>query len=152
MARTEINEGAPIVLGGEVQIAAPPEIVWDVLTKIDGWPSWNPEVKSASLEGDLAPGTVFRWKAGSSRLVSRLLHVEPPGEIAWTGKAMGLNVIHVYGLEPSNGGTSVRTHESVEGLTARLFRGPIKKRMDSAIDVGLRSLKAEAERRAAGEG
>lgn len=139
------------MLGGEVQIAAPPQIVWDVLTKIDGWPSWNPEVKSASLEGDLVPGTVFRWKAGSSRLVSKLLHVEPPGEIAWTGKAMGLNVIHVYGLEPSNGGTSVRTDESVEGLTARLFRGPIKKRMDSAIDAGLRSLKAEAERRAAGE-
>ena len=120
-----------------------------MLTKIDGWPSWNPEVKSASLEGDLAPGTVFRWRAGPSRLVSRLVRVEAPHEIAWTGKAMGLNVIHAYGLEPSNGGTSVRTHESVEGLTARLFRGPLKKRMDSAIDVGLRSLKAEAERRAA---
>ena len=120
-----------------------------MLAKIDGWPSWNPEVKSASLEGDLAPGTVFRWKAGPSRLVSRLVHVEPPSEIAWTGKSMGLNVIHVYGLEPRDGGTSVRTQESVEGVTARLFRGPIKKRMDSAIDAGLRSLKAEAERRAA---
>jgi hypothetical protein len=43
----------------------------------------------------------------------------------------------------------VRTQESVEGVTARLFRGPIKKRMDGAIDAGLRSLKAEAERRTA---
>ena len=120
-----------------------------MLATIDGWPSWNPEVKSASLEGDLVPGTVFRWKAGPSRLVSRLVHVEAPSEIAWTGKSMGLNVIHVYGLEPRDGGTSVRTQESVEGVTARLFRGPIKKRMDGAIGAGLRSLKAEAERRAA---
>jgi hypothetical protein len=62
---------------------------------------------------------------------------------------MGINVIHVYGFEPRDGGTLVHTDESVEGVTARLFRGPLKKRMDSSIDLGLRSLKAEAERRAA---
>jgi len=148
MPMTQINESAPIILGGEVEIAASPEVVWDVLSTIEGWPSWNPEVKSASLEGNLSPGTEFRWKAGPSRLVSRLLRVEPQREIAWTGKTMGINVIHVYGLEPRNGGTVVHTDESVEGLTARLFRGSIKKRMDSAIDAGLQSLKAEAERRA----
>jgi uncharacterized protein YndB with AHSA1/START domain len=149
MARTEINANAPVILGGEIEVAAPPEIVWDVLTTIEGWPRWNPEVKSASLEGELAPGSVFRWKAGPSRLVSRLLSVEPQREIAWTGKSMGINVIHVYGFEPRDGGTLVHTDESVEGVTARLFRGPLKKRMDSSIDLGLRSLKAEAERRAA---
>jgi hypothetical protein len=62
---------------------------------------------------------------------------------------MGLNVIHVYRLEPSDGKTIVRTDESVGGLPTRLFCKPIKRRMDTVIDVGPRSLKTEAERRAA---
>jgi hypothetical protein len=144
-----INEQAPIILGGEVEVAAAPEVVWEVLTTIERWPDWNPEVKSASLEGDLTAGTIFRWKTGPSSIVSRLIRVAAPRQIAWTGKALGLSVVHIYRLEPRDGTTFVRTDESVEGITARLFRGPLKKRMHSAIEAGLRSLKAEAERRAA---
>lgn len=144
-----INTRAPIVLHGEVEIEANPALVWRLLSRIEGWPSWNPEVGAASLAGELAEGTPFRWKAGSSTLESRLLSVVAPEEIAWTGKSMGLSVIHVYRLEAQGDKTVVRTDESVEGLPARLFPGAIKRRMVNAIDVGLKGLKAEAERRTA---
>ena len=36
------------------------------------WPSWNPDVKSVTMEGPVQPGTVFRWKAGPSSLTSTL--------------------------------------------------------------------------------
>ncbi|MGH2932800.1 MAG: SRPBCC family protein, partial [Gaiellaceae bacterium] len=52
-----------------------------------------------------------------------------------------------YRLEPRDGKTSVRTEESYEGLIARLFRGPLQKTLDEALEEGLRHLKAEAERR-----
>jgi len=144
-----INARAPIILHGEIEIDAAATLVWELLSAIEGWPTWNPEVESASLEGELVEGTSFRWKAGPSTLESRLLSVVAPAQIAWTGKSMGLNVIHVYRLEPRGDKTVVRTDESVDGIPARLFRGPIRKRMDNAIEIGLKGLKTEAERRTA---
>jgi hypothetical protein len=141
-----INRRAPILLAGEIEIAAPPEVVWDVLTKIDAWPGWNPDVKVAALEGDLATGSVFRWKAGA-KLTSTLTRVEPHRMIAWTGKSMGLSAVHVYTLEPRHGATIVNTEESVEGLLARLFKRPLQRTMNKSIENGLNALKAEAERR-----
>ena len=141
-----INRRAPILLAGEIEIAAPPELVWDVLSKIDAWPSWNPDVKAAALEGDLAAGSVFRWKAGA-KLTSTLTHVAPQRMIAWTGTSMGLNAVHVYTLEPRAAATIVKTEESVEGLLARLFKRPLQKTMNKSIENGLNALKAEAERR-----
>jgi uncharacterized protein YndB with AHSA1/START domain len=148
MAHTAINQQAPIILGGEIEIDAPPEVVWEALATIESWPSWNPGIKSTSLEGDLAAGSTFRWKSGPSVIKSRLVRVDPPREIAWTRKTMGINVIHVYSLEARDGRTLVRTDESVEGITARLARGPVRKTMGSAVQAGLESLKAEAEQRA----
>jgi carbon monoxide dehydrogenase subunit G len=149
MARTEVNRQAPILLTSEIEVGAPPEVVWDVLATIESWPTWNPGIKSASLQGDLVPGSAFRWKSGLSVIRSRLVFVDPPREIAWTGKSMGINVVHVYSLEGRGGRTLVKTEESVEGITARPFRSSVEKTMDGAVDAGLQRLKAEAERRAA---
>ncbi len=140
-----INVGAPFVLRGEQEIAADVETVWGLLARIEEWPRWNPDVKSAQLEGELAPGTVFRWRAGGASLVSRLIAVDPPREIAWTGKGPGMKVVHVYRLEPRDAGTVVRTEESVEGIVARLLKGWLRKRMDTAVQAGLRSLAQAAE-------
>ena len=143
-----VDEHAPVMLHGEIEIAASPDVVWEVLSSIEHWPDWNHDVKSASLEGELQPGTSFRWRAGGSSLRSRLIQVAPTREIGWTGTSMGINVVHVYRLEGHDGKTLVQTDESVAGITTRLFRKPIGRRMDAAIQDALRSLKAEAERRA----
>jgi hypothetical protein len=145
---TGINEQAPIVGASEIEIAAPPEVVWDVLTAFDRWPSWNPDVKSMSMPGAVAEGSVFRWKAGPGTITSTIRRVEPSRLIAWTGKTLGIKAIHFWRLEPRDRRTFVRTEESYDGLVARLFRGPVQKALDSGLENGLRYLKAEAERRA----
>jgi hypothetical protein len=142
-----INKQAPVVGSSEIEIAAPPESVWDVLAAIEHWPSWNPDVKSMSMQGPLAEGSVFRWKAGPSTITSTLRRVEPPLLIAWTGKTLGIKAIHVYWLEPRDGKTLVRTAESYEGLVARVLRGSLQKTLDRALGDGLRYLKNEAEKR-----
>jgi hypothetical protein len=144
----EINEQAPVIGASEIEIAAAPELVWDVLTAIDRWPSWNPQVKSMDMQGGIAEGSQFRWKAGPGTITSTIRRVEPPRLIAWTGKTFSIDAIHVYRLEARDGKTLVRTEESYEGLVARLFRGPLQKTLDSALEEGLGHLKAEAERRA----
>lgn len=142
-----VNKQAPVVGASETEIAAAPEVVWDVLTAIDRWPSWNPQVKSMDLQGAVAEGSQFRWKAGPGTITSTIRRVDPPRLIAWTGKTLGIDAIHEYRLEPRDGKTLVQTEESYEGLVARLFRGPLQKTLNSALEEGLGYLKAEAERR-----
>jgi uncharacterized protein YndB with AHSA1/START domain len=143
-----IDREASVVGSSEIMIEAPPDTVWDVLAAIDDWPSWNPDVKEASLRGPLAPGTQFRWKAGPGTITSTLQHVERPRLIAWTGRTFAVNAVHVWRLEPKDGATQVRTEETFDGLVVRLLRGRLQKQLDDGLEGGLRHLKAEAERRA----
>jgi uncharacterized protein YndB with AHSA1/START domain len=147
-----INRAAPVVAGGETEIAAACDVVWDVLTGIEQWPTWNPEVKSVSMHGAVSEGSVFRWKAGPGTITSTLEHVEVPRRIAWSGTTLGIEAIHVYALEARDGVTLVRTEESYDGLVARLFRGRLRQTLERSLESGLRHLKSEAERRNAHRG
>jgi uncharacterized protein YndB with AHSA1/START domain len=114
----DINRNAPATADGELRIDADPQTVFEVISAIDQWPSWNPDVRSVTVEGPVQPGTVFRWKAGPSSLISTLQVVDPPGEIAWTGTTMGIRAVHVFRFQASDGGTLARSEESWEGLLA----------------------------------
>jgi uncharacterized protein YndB with AHSA1/START domain len=142
-----IDENAPVVARSEIEIAASPDVAWDVLTAIEDWPSWNPAVKSVSIEGGIDEGSTFRWKAGPGTIASTIGNVDRPRRIAWTGTTFGVRAIHVHTFEPDAGGTLVRSEESWDGLLPRLFRGRLRKTLESSLHAGLRQLKAEAERR-----
>jgi hypothetical protein len=143
----DIDRKAPVVAAGSLQIAAAPEVVWDVISDLAAWPSWNHGVRSVTVDGPVQPGTGFRWKAGSSTLVSTLRVVDPPREIGWTGVTMGIHAVHVFRFEPRDGGTMARSEESWRGLIPSLLRGYGRRTVQRAIDDVLRSLKDESERR-----
>lgn len=144
-----INDEAPVFASSEAEVSASLGLVWEVLTTIEQWPTWNPDVKSVSMSGRLTNGTQFRWKAGPATITSTLQHVEAPRRIAWTGTSFGIEAIHVYALEARDGVTLVRTEESYDGLVARIFRGRLQKSLEGSLESGLEHLKAEAERRTA---
>jgi len=143
---------APVVSKRETQIAAPPEVVWDVLTRFADWPQWNPEVKSMSFAGPLAPGSTFRWKAGPGTIVSTLEEVDEPRYVRWRGKTLTIAAIHEWRLEPRDGGTHLETEESFSGVLARVMRGSLQKTLDRSLEEGLEHLKREAERQAGAAG
>jgi hypothetical protein len=82
------------------------------------------DVKSMTMQGDVAPGSMFRWKAGPGTITSTIQRLEPQRLIGWTGKTLGIKAIHFWHLDPRNGKTLVRTEESYEGLVAQLLRLP----------------------------
>jgi uncharacterized protein YndB with AHSA1/START domain len=145
----DVNRNAPVVAADEIEVAASPESVWDVLTDLESWPRWNPDVKSMSMQDGLAPGSVFRWKAGPGTITSTIQEVEPPLRLAWTGTTFGIKARHVYRLEPRGEATLVHTEESYEGLVARALRRSLQKTLEKALTDGLRHLKTEAEGRRA---
>jgi hypothetical protein len=136
---------APVVGASQIEIAASSEAVWEVLTAFERWPSWNRDVKSMSVEGPVAVGTVFRWRSGPGTITSTIQRVEPWRLVAWTGRTLGIDAIHFWHLEPRDDGTLVRTEESFDGLLARVFHGSLQKKLDAALADGLRYLKAEVE-------
>jgi len=145
----DINRAAPATASGEALIDADPETVFSVISAIGAWPSWNPDVKFAELDGPVEPGTVFRWKVGASSLTSTLQVVDPPHELAWTGRTMGIRAIHVFRFDAHDGGTAARSEESWEGLIASLLKRWSRRTLQKGIDDVLSHLKAESERRVA---
>jgi uncharacterized protein YndB with AHSA1/START domain len=145
----EVDRSAPALASSEIEVATPPESVWDLIADFDAWPDWNPDVQSMSIHGPVVPGTEFKWRSGPLRITSRLERVERPNLIGWRGKALGIAAVHVWHFEARDGGTLVRTEESWAGLLPRLLRGRMEKALQDSLDRGLSHLKAEAERRAA---
>jgi uncharacterized protein YndB with AHSA1/START domain len=141
-----VNEKAPVLAKAKIEIDASPETVWDIMTDIEAWPNWNPDVKDAILHGELESGTHFQWKAGPGKITSVLQNVEPPKLIAWTGKTMGINAIHVWKIDLIDGKTVAETEESWEGLLSRAMHGRMQKMLEESLKSGLKYLKAEAER------
>lgn len=139
---------APVSSSRSIDVEAPPETVWSVLTAIADWPQWNPDVKSMSFDGPLEPGSTFRWKAGPATIVSTLEEVDPPRRVRWRGRTLSIDALHEYRFEPRDGGTRVETEETFSGLLARLMRASLQKTLDRSLEQGLEHLKAEAERRA----
>ena len=145
----EVDRNAPVIAHSEAEIAADPATVWEVLTSVNAWPNWNPDVKSASISGDFAPAARFQWKAGPSTIKSTVQEVEAPERAAWTGKTLGIRAIHVHRLEAHDGSTTVHSDESWDGLLPKLLRSSMQKTLQRGNDAGLQHLKAEAELRAA---
>jgi uncharacterized protein YndB with AHSA1/START domain len=145
-AAVEVDENAPVVARAEIEIAAPPDAVWDVLTDFDRWPTWNPDVSSMTFGGDVVEGAEFRWKAGPTTITSTIRRIERPRLIGWTGRTLGTRAVHVYRLEPRNGATLVTTAESFNGWLARVARGPMRRTLNKSLDAGLEHLKTRVER------
>jgi hypothetical protein len=136
---------APVSSRRSIDISAPPEVVWEVLTRFADWPQWNPDVKSMSFDGPVAPGSTFRWKAGPGTIVSTLEEVDPPRSVRWRGKTLSIKAMHSWRLEPRDGGTHVETEETFSGLLARLMRGSLQKTLDRSLEEGLERLKRASE-------
>ena len=145
-----IDVDAPVVSSAEAEIEAPIEAVWSILTAIERWPAWNPDVKSASLDGPLVEEATFRWKAGPSTITFTVIRFDRPRLIAWTGKTLGIRAVHVWHLTSTNGRTLARTEESYEGFVARILRRPLQKMLDRTLTDGAFHLKVEAESHDAG--
>lgn len=145
----DIDRNAPAITQDEIFIAAPLGTVWDLFTDVPRWPEWHSDISSASLEGPLTAGTVFRWStAGLDDIASTLGEVIPERRIAWSGPAQGIMGIHVWTFIPVQNGVLVKTEESWSGEPVLQQLGFAQQGLDQSIRSWLENLKREAEARA----
>ena len=142
-----VNEKAPVLARGSIQVKAPVDAVWRTLTDIDAWPGWQKAVTAAKLEGPAEEGSTFRWKAGGLRFTSRIHTAEGMAHFGWTGRTIGASAIHNWRFEPRDGGTLVQVEESLQGFFPTLFRPTFQRQLETGINTSLEELKQAAEQR-----
>ncbi|CAN5438206.1 hypothetical protein BH24CHL9_BH24CHL9_08660 [soil metagenome] len=149
---TVIDPQAPVVARAEVEVRASPPQVWSVLADIAEWPTWNPVVRSVTLQGELESGTTFRRAAGQGTILGRLLEVDAPRALVWRDRSLGLRAIHAWRIEERPGGCAVTTEASLSGLPARLLPGRMRRLTQQDLEAWVHLLKLEVEVRAADSG
>lgn len=141
----KIDYNAPLVADQNIFISAPLEKVWSAITQIDQWSKWQTDVTSAKLDGALAVGTTFYWKAKGLSITSTIRVLEAMQSIGWTGNSIGMQAIHIWTFENRKDGTYVKTEESLSGWFPRILKLVDPKFLKKSLKNSLQALKAHVE-------
>ena len=144
----QVNEQAPIYVRREITIFAPPERVWDWLSRVDLWQDWQPEIAAAywlNETGDGGPQARFRWRQGPVRITSLIETWDVRREIGWVGHAYSAVVRHAFRLEGDFRRTHIVSEQSIEGFPVSLMRPIIRNMAVRTSETWLAALKTRLE-------
>ena len=140
-----IRDRKTVAANAEVQINAPQDRVWRILTGISEWKNWKGDIESMQVDGDIGVGTIFVWKAGGISIESEITEYEPERRIVWKGKTFGIDAIHTWRFSETEQGTRVYTEEEFTGLLAWLLPGTMRNQIKKALTQGVNALKQASE-------
>jgi hypothetical protein len=118
----------------EIEIDAPPERVWAVVTDLAAYPEWNPFIRRIS--GDLQVGAKLEVRieppgGRAATFKPTVLAVEANRELRWLGRLLLPRVFdgeHSHRIEQLDGGRSrFIESERFSGLLVGLFGGTLAK-------------------------
>lgn len=110
----------------DIDIKAPPAIVWQLLVDAENWASYFPpesQVKILSGEKELGPGTIWHRVTIGFGMSLTITEFEPFHRLAWkttvdgdgTGSEPGATAYHGWVLTPTKDGVHVLTEETQQG-------------------------------------
>ena len=139
--------------GTMVEISAPPERVWAVISDIERWPEWTPSVTRIERldAGPLAVG--HRARIRQPRLlpaVWRVTALEPGRGFTWVTRSPGVHVTGGHWVEPAGAGSRAHITLRFDGILARLVARLAGERTTRYLALEARGLKERSEVRSAG--
>lgn len=135
----------------QIDVDAPPPLVWAILTDLAAFPDWNPFITSS--EGRVAVGERLTNRiepSGGKAVTFRptVTEVDEQRVLEWLGRLVVPGLFdgrHRFELVPNYGGTRLIQTERFTGVLVPLF----KKRLDTGTRAGFEAmntaLKARAE-------
>jgi carbon monoxide dehydrogenase subunit G len=133
-------------------IAAPPDVVWGVMTDIASWPSWTKSCSSAERldSGPLRAGSEARLRlAGAPTTTWRVTSMDEGRSFVWESNARGVRTVASHAVMPSaGGGTDVRLAVEYSGVMATVFRWMLARVSERNLAWEAEGLARESERRA----
>ena len=126
-------------LSTQRDLQAPPARVWEVLTDLAAYPTWNPFITEAA--GELRVGGRLAIVAGGMRFRPVVLRFDPARELRWRGRLVVPGLFdgeHVFRLAPLDGGRATRlTHEE---HFSGLLVGPFSRKLDEETLPGFEAM------------
>jgi hypothetical protein len=136
----------------EIEIDAPPEQVWRVLTDFGAYPDWNPFIRSIEGNPQVGERLKVRLTPPDSRAMTfrpTVRAAEPARELRWLGRLFVPGLFdgeHRLALEPLEGGWSRFTQsERFSGLLVGLLGRALK-----ATERGFNQMNEALKRRVEG--
>jgi hypothetical protein len=137
-------------MSATIQIDAPPEAVWAVLTDLSRYPEWNPLFREAS--GQVAAGNRIKLRSvhpANGRLMTvkpKITVADPGAELRWVSSLPGIiSGEHRFALTPADGGTRLEQSETFRGLLTA-FPGKTFANAEVSFRALNEALKKRAER------
>jgi uncharacterized protein YndB with AHSA1/START domain len=134
--------------GTAVEISAPPERVWAVMSDIERWPEWTASVTRIERldPGPLAVG--HRVRIRQPRLlpaVWRVTELEPGRGFTWITRSPGVRATGYHRVEPAGRGSRAHLTLRFDGILARPIARLTGELTNRYLDLEARGLKQRSE-------
>lgn len=91
-------------------VAAPAEVVWQILTDLERWPAWTRSMSKVEPDGRLAVGMTARVKQPRVPSVTwTVTEVDPGRSFTWEASTTGLRTVAEHVVADGAAGTSTVT-------------------------------------------
>ncbi len=139
----------------EIEIAAPPSKIWEVLTEVDKWKEWSPIINDASGKAALGSALSITMcgkdgkggKAGQ-KYQPVVTVFEAPKRFEWTATMMAGFIFtngKILELEPSGSGTRLVHKETFSGMMVPLMWGMMEGAVPQMLNSMNEALKVKIE-------
>ena len=131
-----------------IHIAAPPELVWQVVTDIDNWPQWTPTVDAAKRldDGPFAVGSQALMKQpGLPEATWTVTELTDGARFIWESRLYGVQVAATHEVAPADGGCHSQLYFETKGIAGFLVSPLISRAIGQAIARENNGLKAYCE-------
>ena len=136
----------------KIQISAPMDQVWRVLTDFDHWRDWNPMVNQASGSASVGSKLNITMRGPNAEDAMKyqptVLEANPPKSFRWRATMMsGLLFANdrVFELKEIDGGTELVNKEEFSGLMVPLFWNKMNQFVVPMLEKMNRALKEKLE-------
>lgn len=132
-------------------IHAPAAVVFSLYADVPNWPAWDPDAKSASIQGPFVTGAVGRVVPhGGPTSTLHFVEVIPDSGFRVQCRLPLCTLRFDYRLRPEGGSTRATHGVAFEGWLAPLFGRLIGPSLRKSLPKALEQLAGLAERRSKG--
>lgn len=129
-----------------ITVAAPAARIFSIYREVERWPEWDPDTKSATLDGPFEAGSHGRLTPTQGRAVPmRLTEVRPDVCFTVESRIPLFRMVFEHELSPRAQGTEVVHRVTFSGLLSLVLGPMLRRQLDAGLPVTLGRLKALAE-------
>ncbi len=140
---------AKFFIHNEIDIQAPPSVVWDILVRAENWPSWYEGASEVKIQGDslelLTANAVFTWKTMGLDFTSTIEDYQAPFRLSWESKRNSIKGYHAWLIIPTEQGCKLITEESQYGWLTFFQKALVPHKLRKLHDIWLIEIKNIAE-------